>query len=204
MSSSSSRPTSTTYRRRLLLTPFQGALIHIVLIGLPTRFGILQTHPFGNKFVSELPSLCFFYEQDNDNDASCLPVDEFLIQDYGYRFVSWYTLALVACFIIRKTGGDANNLGLRRLNRTLIVVTFLNLLGLAWLQHFQHDAKLDSDYFSLVVLNSLLAIAISTWVCQPTSIPTSKKPAKWSMPAMALFAELVRTVLLFIRCLHTS
>ena len=52
-------------------------------------------------------------------------------------------------------------------------------------------ATFTSTYFSLVVFNSLLAIAISVYVCQPMSILTSKKPAKWSLPGTALFGGLV-------------
>jgi hypothetical protein len=52
-------------------------------------------------------------------------------------------------------------------------------------------ATFTSTYFSLVVFNSLLAIAISVYVCQPMSIPTSKKPAKLSLPGAALFGGLV-------------
>jgi hypothetical protein len=101
-------------------------------------------------------------------------------------------LALFAAWTIRRTGGDSNNLGLRRLNRVLVVVTFLNVFGLAYLQHFGPATFTGpSSYISLVVFNSLLAIAISVYVCQPMSILTSKKPAKWSLPGTALFGGLV-------------
>lgn len=177
--------------RPRLLTPFQGALIHLVLIGLPLRFGL--TCLFGKWF--QIASLCSLYEQYSGGSTTCHALEEFLLQDYGHRFLVWYTLALFAALTIRCTGGDSSNLGLRRLNRALIVVTFLNVLGMAYLQHFG-NARFTSDYFSLVVLNSLLAIATSVYVCRPTTIPTSKKPAKWTLPGTALFGGLVSIVML--------
>lgn len=129
------------------------------------------------------------YEQYSQN-GRCLTLERFLLKDYVHRFLLWYTLALFAAWTIRRTGGDSNNLGLRRLNRVLVVVTFLNVFGLAYLQHFG-PATFTSSYISLVVFNSLLAIAISVYVCQPMSILTSKKPAKLSLPGTALFGGLV-------------
>ena len=136
-----------------------------------------------------MKSSCFMYEQ-YSQDGRCLTLERFLLKDYVHQFLLWYMLALFAAWTIRRTGGDSNNLGLRRLNRVLVVVTFLNVFGLAYLQHFG-PATFTSSYFSLVVFNSLLAIAISVYVCQPMSIPTSKKPAKWSLPGTALFGGLV-------------
>jgi hypothetical protein len=129
------------------------------------------------------------YEQYSQN-GRCLTLERFLLKDYVHRFLLWYTLALFAAWTIRRTGGDSNNLGLRRLNRVLVVVTVLNVFGLAYLQHFG-PATFTSSYISLVVFNSLLAIAISVYVCQPMSILTSKKPAKLSLPGTALFGGLV-------------
>jgi hypothetical protein len=171
---------------RRLLTPFQGALIHLLLIGIPLRFGFPVV--FERIWRGEMKSPCFMYEQYSQN-GRCLTLERFLLKDYVHRFLLWYTLAVFAAWTIRRTGGDSNNLGLRRLNRVLVVVTFLNVFGLAYLQHFG-PATFTSSYFSLVVFNSLLAIAISVYVCQPMSIPTSKKPAKWSLPGTALFGGL--------------
>lgn len=178
-------------RQRRLLTPFQGALIHLILVGIPLRFGL--TCLFGNgNLLGGKASLCSLYEQ-YSSGASCLPLETFMVKDYEHRFLLWYTLALFASLTIQFTGGDASNLGLRRLNRVLIVISFLSVLGTAYLQHFE-NAGFTSDYFSLVVFNSLLAIAVSVYVCQPTNIPTSKKPAKWSLPGTALFGGLVRSI----------
>jgi hypothetical protein len=172
---------------RRLLTPFQGALIHLLLIGIPLRFGFPVV--FERIWRGEMKSPCFMYEQYSQN-GRCLTLERFLLKDYVHRFLLWYTLALFAAWTIRRTGGDSNNLGLRRLNRVLVVVTVLNVFGLAYLQHFG-PATFTSSYISLVVFNSLLAIAISVYVCQPMSILTSKKPAKWSLPGTALFGGLV-------------
>jgi hypothetical protein len=83
-----------------------------------------------------------------------------------------------------------------------VVVTFLNVFGLAYLQHFG-PATFTSSYFSLVVFNSLLAIAISVYVCQPMSIPTSKKPAKWSLPGTALFGGLSVSCMVVVASVQT-
>ena len=172
--------------RRRLLTPFQGALIHLLLIGIPLRFGFPVL--FESIWMGEMKSPCFIYERYSKN-GECLALEAFLLNEHVHRFLLWDTLALFAALTIRFTGGDLYNLGLRRLNRALVVVTFFNVFGLAYLQHFG-QATLTSNYFSLVVFNSLLAIAISVYVCQPMTIPTSKKPAKWSLPGTALFGGL--------------
>jgi hypothetical protein len=68
------------------------------------------------------------------------------------------------------------------------MVLYLIIFGLAYLQHFwPTTATFTSCYFSLIVFNFLLAIAISVYISQPMSIPISKKPAKWSLPGTALF-----------------
>lgn len=177
-------------RPRRLLTPFQGAILHLVLIGIPFRFGFTCLFGSGNWLGGE-KTLCSIYEQYSKDGTPCQPLEEFMLKDYIHRWLLWYTLALFAALAIQRTGGDSSNLGLRRLNRVLIVVTFLNAFGTSYFQHFGTDARFTSDYFSLVVFNSLLAIAVSVYVCQPTTIPTSKKPAKWSLPGTALFGGLV-------------
>mmetsp|Transcript_27964 Transcript_27964/g.50624 ORF Transcript_27964/g.50624 Transcript_27964/m.50624 type:complete len:263 (+) Transcript_27964:95-883(+) len=184
---------------RRLLTPFQGALIHLLLIGIPLRFGFPVV--FESIWRGEMKSPCFMYEQYSQN-GRCLTLERFLLKDYVHRFLLWYTLALFAAWTIQRTGGDSNNLGLRRLNRVLVVVTFLNVFGLAYLQHFG-PATFTSSYFSLVVFNSLLAIAISVYVCQPMSIPTSKKPAKWSLPGTALFGGLSVSCMVVVASVQT-
>jgi hypothetical protein len=117
---------------RRLLTPFQGALIHLLLSGIPLRFGFPVV--FERIWRGEMKSPCFMYEQYSQN-GRCLTLERFLLKDYVHRFLLWYTLALFATWTIRRTGGDSNNLGLRQLNRVLVVVTVLNVFGLAYLQH---------------------------------------------------------------------
>jgi hypothetical protein len=168
------------------ITPFQGALIHLVLIGIPVRFGLYQINPFG-KWLG-IPSPCSMYEA---YQGSCSPLELFLIRDLGYRFILHYELAIVACFIIHRTRDDVS-FQLRRLHRALIMTSFLTLVCMAWLQHFGDDAALfESGFFAFHVLNYLLAIGVSVWVSKPTTIPPSKRLASWSVPGMAVFAGVV-------------
>lgn len=118
-----------------------------------------------------------------------------MLNDYMCRFLLWYSTALVAAITIRSTGGDANNLCLRRLNRSLTVISCLNVLGIVWL-HQLSQVTVESRYFVVLLSCHVLAISISVWSCQPTTLPTSKQPAKWSMPGTALFGALVRIALL--------
>ena len=183
------------------ITPFQGALIHLILIGIPVRFGLYQINPFG-KWLG-IPSPCSMYE---DYQGSCSPLELFLIRDLGYRFILHYELAIVACFIINSrtsskkdddddnddNDDDATSFQLRRLHRTLIMTSFLTLLCMAWLQHFG-EVAFEADFFAFHVLNYLMAIGVSVWVSKPTTIPSSKRLASWSVPGMAVFGGVVST-----------
>jgi hypothetical protein len=170
------------------ITPFQGALLHLLLIGIPVRFGLYHINPFG-KWLG-IPSPCSMYE---DFQGSCSPLEIFLIQDLGYRFVLHYELAIVACFIMARKVDDTN-FQIRRLHRTLIMTSFLTLLSMAWLQHFG-DASFESDFFAFNVLNYLMAIGVSVWVSKPASIPASQRLSSWSVPGMAVFGGVVSYVL---------
>ena len=182
------------------ITPFQGALIHLLLIGVPTRFGLYLINPFGEWLG--IPSPCSIYE---NYKGSCSPLELFLIRDLGYRFILHYELSIVACFLMggkttttttsnRKENDDDNDydssVPLRRLHRTFIETSFLTLVCMAWLQHFGTVA-LEADFFAFLVLNYLLAIGISVWVSKPTTIPSSKRLASWSVPGMAVLGGVV-------------
>jgi hypothetical protein len=171
------------------ITPFQGALLHLLLIGVPIRLGLYLINPFG-KWLG-IPSPCSMFEV---YQGSCSPLELFLIRDLGYRFILHYELGIFACFIMARKVDDTN-VQIRRLHRTLIMTSFLSLLGMVWLQHFG-DAAFESHFFAFNVLNHLVAIGVSVWVSKPTTIPTSKRLSSWSVPGVAVFGGVVSFVIL--------
>lgn len=177
-----------------LITPFNAALFHLILIGKPSSFGFLPIGLF--RTWSGLPSPCCMFERNFYDDDECTPFEKFMIRDSGFRFVLHYELALVACCVLgmSKQVKPKRDAALRRFHQMLVSASFLTLIVMSCLQYFGSEPRLEQSFFGGTVLYNLLAILTSAWAIQKlqdTNPTYSNGNESWSIPGCALMAGAV-------------
>jgi hypothetical protein len=177
------------------LTPRRTAFLHLVLIGIPFRFGLRPTD-WGNRFSSS--KLLWIYSDHLDGpcamfehfpDESCRNATEyFAIHDFAARYIVQHSFMWVVWWVLLSCPIDADVVSFHFL---LILSTFASAVSFVILQHvmllnasFGH--ALDHSFFSGFMLYHLLSIGLSVWtiVARPTLRTESMT---WSIPANALF-----------------
>lgn len=167
---------------KTLLPPHRGVFLHLLLVGIPFRFGLLPTG-FGRGMIIPkkfMPHPCDMFGVD------CTPVEAFAVRDFGVRFVLHYELAWVVWFTMRKTNESAV-----AFHKILLLLSVCSLLMFAWLQNFFHpvsraEFEFDQQFFARCVFYYIAAIALSLWTLASHS-KTSPSPMKWSIPANSVF-----------------
>jgi hypothetical protein len=208
------------------LTPYRAAFLHLVLIGIPLRFGLYPTG-WGRGWglipetILEEPCTIFDAATVSTSTGDCSIQEDFAVRDLGVRFILQYELAWVVWFVMR-----TSTTSLISFHEILLGSSLSSLLFLAWLQNYYHPVpseswfqhyfhpapsahEFDSDFFSSMVFFHLLAIAVSLWTVLTHARPPYQV-MKWSIPANAIFCGAVRNMLvpygfgLEQSCLETS
>jgi hypothetical protein len=181
-----------TWYNAVGLTPYRAAFLHLVLIGIPLRFGLLPTG-WGRGWLfpeTILQEPCSIFDSATTSSGDCSIQEDFAVRDFGVRFILQYELAWVVWFVMR-----TSTFSLISFHKILLGGSFGSLLFLAWLQNFFHPApsahEFDTDFFTSMVFFHLLAIALSFWtvLTHPIAPP---QIMKWSIPANAIFCGAVR------------
>jgi hypothetical protein len=170
------------------MTPYRAAFLHLLLIGIPLRFGILPTG-WGRGWLfpeSILQEPCSIFESVRE----CTEQEDFALRDFGVRYILQYELAWVVWFVMR-----TSTFALISFHKILLGASFATILFMAWLQNYFHPApdrhEFDADIFANMVFFQLLGAALSMW-----TVLTHPKPPneimKWSIPANAIFFGSVR------------
>ncbi|GKY95261.1 hypothetical protein MPSEU_000488400 [Mayamaea pseudoterrestris] len=167
----------------LRLDPYHGLFVHLLLLGIPYRFGLLPTGHGRSWLIPEsmLDAPCtMFNEKDN-----CSALEIFCIRDFGMRFILHYELAWIVWFTMRRSPSTTV-----AFHKILLGTTTVCLLAIVGLQNHFHPApasfQFNQRFFQESLIFHLLAIAVSVW-----AILTSPAPAlpsmKWSIPGNAVF-----------------
>jgi hypothetical protein len=196
-----------TWYEAIGLTPYRAAFIHLVLIGIPLRFGLYPTGWGRGWLIPEtiLQEPCTIFDAATTSSVSgeCSIEEDFAVRDFGVRFMLQYDLAWVVWFLMR-----SSTFSLISFHEILLGASLGSLLFLTWLQnYFQPEStrswwqnyfhpvpsahEFDSDFFTSMVFFHLLAIAVSLWTVLTHSRPPYQV-MKWSIPANAIFCGAVR------------
>lgn len=182
----------------VLLTPHRAAFLHLLLVGIPYRFGLLPAG-FGHGWLFPdwlVGDRCTLFAQySGSNGGSCSDVEAFAIRDFGVRFLLHYELAWVVSLAMggrrfrrlrssSPTRSDTNKA--LAFHRLLLGSSFATLFYTTFLQHYV-EPQFDSGFYSDVVMYYLAAMAVSAWVLQNQSRPAFVPTMKWSIPANALW-----------------
>jgi len=165
-----------------------GALLHLILIGVPHRFGLLPTGIFQKTLSLEPP--CSIFEHTIDEivvQQQCDSLEEFSIREFGYQFTIHFELSIVACFIINAACSDTGvkDKKLRHFNMILVMISSITLLTLACVQNYA-EARLETHLFSRIVLYHLLAIFLS-WRVVRMGFNFQPLPSySWSIPGFSI------------------
>jgi hypothetical protein len=168
------------------LNPSRAAFLHLVLLGIPHRFGLLTTG-WGNHYLpSELfPEPCSVFA-----DGACNESELFTLRDSGVRFILYYELAWVVWFVMRK-----NTANIVAFHKILVGSSMASLLIMSWIQNYFHPSpnspEFSPSFYTNLVFFHLLAISISLWTLAIHPKP-SPGAMKWSIPANSIFCGAVR------------
>ena len=190
----------------ILSMPFRSALLHLILVGTPLRFGLLPTTwcrdwPVVERFLS--PSVDMFDVKTRPEDEG---VAEFSIMDAGVRFIYFYELAVVVCVLLARS-----NIALLSFHKLLLLTSFGTILLFSCIQkysprypHLLNTTILDPALFASLVFYHMIAIAFSVLTIvrhsaeaplqpPPTPVETPNRPStlKWSIPANSVFYALL-------------
>ena len=177
---------------------FHGVLLHLILIGIPSCFGFLPTGLWKDSLGLTAP--CSMFDLADGSQRNCSLLDSFAIREVGYRFVTHYEMAIVACFIIRFVGKDMNREEeFRKMHLTLAMSSIIVLLTIAFIQTKPESvtsAQLEPHLFARIVLYRLIAILTSVRIIMtgPDLLYTPK--ATWSAPGCALLIGAVINALI--------
>lgn len=189
------------------LTPYRGIFLHLLLIGIPYRFGLLPTGWFRGWLIPDnmLGDRCTIFfsgggtapddgsslpdEQQQLQQQWCSPFEEFVIRDFGVRFNLFYELAVVVWLTMRQTNASAV-----AFHKILLGASAATLVKLAWLQNYYrpppHRFEFNPEFFVRAIFYHLLAICVSFWIV--SSYPKSEPATmKWSIPGNAVFTGAV-------------
>lgn len=163
-----------------ILTPHRGVFLHLLLIGIPFRFGILPTGWGRGWLFPWLGDPCTSIFDVNE----CSRLERFCVRDFGVRFLLGYELAGVVWYIMRKTRGNVV-----AFHKILLLNSMFTLLTIAWMQNYFHpDTHFEfrPEWFNSVVFYTLAALALSLWTVRqgPPAMPPQMK---WSIPGNAVF-----------------
>jgi hypothetical protein len=167
------------------LNPSRAAFLHLVLLGIPHRFGLLTTG-WGNHYLpSELfPEPCSVFA-----DGACNESELFTLRDSGVRFILYYELAWVVWFVMRK-----NTANIVAFHKILVGSSMASLLIMSWIQNYFHPSpnspEFSPSFYTNLVFFHLLAISISLWTLAIHPKP-SPGAMKWSIPANSIFCGAV-------------
>lgn len=170
-------------------TPYRALFIHLILVGYPLRFGLYPTG-WGKEWLhipeSIIPAPCHIFHP----EKRCTRLEELVVQDFGVRFISSYSLAWVVFFTMRTTISTTV-----AFHRILFALSWSQLIVISWLQAFFHptpsEREFSSEFFGNMVLYTMAATAISLWsIATHPYIPVESM--KWSIPANAIFCGAVR------------
>jgi len=175
------------------LTPYRAAFLHLILIGIPLRFGLLPTGWGRGWLIPEslLPGPCTIF----DSTRECSDSELFSLRDTGVRYILCYELGWIVWFVMRKT--KENTVSFHYL---LLASSTTTLVVLAWLQNYFHPtptiSEFNPEFFTNMVFHHSVALGLSLWTVlkHPRIYVDSMK---WSIPANAIFLGAVRSAVFF-------
>jgi hypothetical protein len=160
--------------------------LHLMLLGIPLRFGLLPTGMGRGWLIPEsiLDAPCSIFT--TYGRTRCSPLEIFCIRDFGMRFLLQYELAWIIWFIMRRS--PSNTVAF---HKTLLGTASASLLSILWLQNRFHlrsaSHEFNPHFFYSSVTFHLLAIVSSIWAIQSSPAPSLPKSMKWSIPGNAVF-----------------
>jgi hypothetical protein len=181
----------------VLMTPHRSAFLHLLLVGIPYRFGLLPAG-FGHGWLFPdwlVGDRCTLFAQYSNGGGQCSAVEAFAIRDFGVRFLLHYELAWVVSLAMggrrfrRLRSSSPTRSDTKRalaFHRLLLGSSFATLFYTTFLQHY-FEPQFDSGFYSEIVMFYLAAMSVSVWVLQNQSRPTLTPTMKWSIPANALW-----------------
>jgi hypothetical protein len=179
-----------------IMTPHRAAFLHLLLVGIPYRFGLLPAG-FGHGWLFPdwlVGDRCTIFAQ-YSSGGECSAVEAFAIRDFGVRFLLHYELAWVVSLAMggrrfrRLRSSSPTRSDTKKalaFHRLLLGSSFATLFYTTFLQHY-FEPQFDSGFFSEMTMFYLSAMAVSAWVLQNQSRPAVVPTMKWSIPANALW-----------------
>jgi hypothetical protein len=173
------------------LDPYHALFVHLLLLGIPYRFGLLPTG-FGRTWLipeSLLDSPCSMFNDDN----KCTALEVFCIRDFGMRFNMHYELAWIVWYTMRRSPSTTV-----AFHKILLGTSTACLLAIVGAQNYPRSAPtsfhFNSKFFKESIIFHLLAIAVSIWAIRMSQAP-SLPSMKWSIPGNAVFVGGVSNIM---------
>lgn len=195
-----------------LPSPYHGIFLHLLLIGLPFRFGLTPTGwgrgwLFPESFIADKCSI--FQGQSGLDNASattttaiCGELEQFAIRDFGVRFIFHYQL----CWVVWITMRISNECAIA-FHKILLGTSLTCLVCYAGLQNsaalhnsllpdtLRFDELMNQSFFNTFLVCQVLAVLLSFWVI--ANYPKVELDSvKWSIPGNAVFTGGVRYIVL--------
>jgi hypothetical protein len=150
-----------------------GLFLHLILIGIPFRFGFLPTG-WGYGWLHSFDSPCSLFRKE-----ICTGLEVYAIRDFGMRFLLHYELAWVVWFIMRKS--VANTVAFHKILLGTGTCSLMSMLA------YYNTMKNINNALAY----QITALCISVWAIL-MSTPPMLPSMKWSIPGNALFFGGVR------------
>ena len=161
--------------RLLGLSPLRAAILHLILLGIPLRCGLLPT----GWLPDYLSEPMFAVSESSD-------IELFVARDMGVKFMTWFELVGVVIWVLARAKDSVVPL-----HKILLASTFLTLLSVSWVQNYLHRSphapEFEERFYTRTVVCLGTASALSLWtvLLYPDPVPGTRM--KWSIPANAIF-----------------